>query len=63
MLNCRMSEVSEKLKKSTVNDLLSNYEGFDALITQIFNVFEHQTFCKRTRLFSNVVYLLFQDLI
>lgn len=58
-----MSEVSEKLKKCTINDILMNYEGFDALITQIFAIFEHQNFCKRTRLLSNVIYLIFQDLI
>jgi hypothetical protein len=58
-----MSEVSEKIKKCSVNDLLMNYENFDALITEIWAVFEHQNFCKRTRLFSNVVFLLFQDLI
>lgn len=40
-----------------------NYENFDALITEIFTIFEHQNFCKRTRLFSNIVYLLFQDLL
>jgi hypothetical protein len=33
------------------------------LIQQIFQIFEHQNFCKRTRLFSNVIYMLFQDLI
>lgn len=33
------------------------------MITQIFNIFEHQNFCKRTRLFSNVVYLIFIDLL
>jgi hypothetical protein len=58
-----MSEVSEKIKKCSVNDLLMNYENFDALITEIWAVFEHQNFCKRTRLFSNLVFLLFQDLI
>ena len=36
-----MSEVSAKLKQLTVNDILMNYENFDALITEIFNIFEH----------------------
>ena len=40
-----------------------NYESLDALITEIFNIFEHQNFCKRTRLFSDVVFLIFQDLL
>ncbi len=33
------------------------------MLTQIFAIFEHQNFCKRTRLFSNVIYLLFLDLL
>lgn len=33
------------------------------MLTEIFAVFEHQSFCKRTRLFSNVIYLLFLDLL
>lgn len=33
------------------------------MITQIFNLFEHQSFCKRTRLYSNVVFMIFSDLI
>lgn len=40
-----------------------NYENFDIMITQIFNIFEYQNFCKKTRLFSNVIYMLFTDLI
>ena len=63
ILNCRMSEVSPKLKNASIQELLKNYENFDALISEIFAIFEHQNFCKRTRLLSNVIYLLFQDLI
>jgi hypothetical protein len=46
-----------------VAELFSTYESFDALVTQIFNIFEHQNFCKRTRLYSNVIFMLFADLI
>eukprot|EP00347_Sterkiella_histriomuscorum_P001591 403371440 len=63
VLNCRMTEVSPKLKSYNIQDLLKNYENFDALISEIFAIFEHQNFAKRTRLLSNVIYLLFQDLI
>jgi hypothetical protein len=63
LLHVRMSEVSAKIKNVSIKEILSIYEAFDALITQIFNVFEHQNFCKRTRLFSNVIYLMFQDLL
>lgn len=62
-LSIKMSEVSMKLKNASVPDILTYYENFDALLTSIFSVFEHQTFCKRTRLFSNVIYLLFLDLL
>lgn len=63
ILSVRLSEVSAKLKNAPTSEILANYESFDALITQIFSIFEHQTFCKRTRLFSNVIYLLFTDLL
>lgn len=36
-----MSEVSQKLKGQTIQDLLKNYENFDALISEIFCIFEH----------------------
>lgn len=63
LLSLRMTEVSQKLKVLSIQEILATYEGFDALLTEIFNLFEHQSFCKRTRLFSNIIYLLFQDLI
>ena len=63
LLNIRMGEVSSKLRNCSIQDILMNYENFDALIQQIFQIFEHQNFCKRTRLFSNVIFMLFQDLI
>jgi len=59
ILSVRISEVSSKLKNSSTSEILANYESFDALLTQIFGIFEHQNFCKRTRLFSNVIFLLF----
>lgn len=58
-----MSEVSAKIKSVSIQEILGVYEAFDALITQIFNIFEHQNFCKRTRLLSNVIYLIFMDLL
>ena len=63
LLTAKMSEVSFGLKKASMNDILQCYENFDAMLTQIFAIFEHQNFCKRTRLFSNVIYLLFLDLL
>jgi hypothetical protein len=33
LLNCRMSEVSAKVKALPNNEILMNYENFDALIS------------------------------
>jgi hypothetical protein len=63
LLSAKMAEVSQKLKNASIQEILSTYESFDAMLTSIFAVFEHQSFCKRTRLFSNVIYLLFLDLL
>ena len=63
LLTTKMSEVSMGLKKASMNEILQCYESFDAMLTQIFSIFEHQNFCKRSRLFSNVIYLLFLDLL
>ena len=41
LLSVRMSEVSANLKKSTIPEIFATYESFDALVTQIFNIFEH----------------------
>jgi hypothetical protein len=41
LLSIRMSEVSPKLKGLSIGDILMNYENFDALITEIFNIFEN----------------------
>jgi hypothetical protein len=59
VLSLRMSEVSVKAKHYTVEELLSNYENFDGLIQQVFNFYQHQNFCKRTRLYQNVVFLMY----
>jgi len=32
-------------------------------VTQIFNMFQHANFCRQTRLFSNVIFMQFKDLI
>ena len=59
LLSMRITDVSQKVKSLSVVDILMNYEFFDGFITQIFHIFENQNFCKRTRLFSNVIFLLF----
>ena len=63
LLSMKIADVSQKIRNLSVTDMLVNYEFFDGFITQIINIFENQNFCKRTILFSNVIYLLFQDLL
>ena len=41
LLSIRISDVSQKVKSLSVQDILFNYESFDALVTQIFTIFEH----------------------
>jgi len=41
ILSIRMSEVAASLKNLSIQDIFMNYENFDALITEIFNIFEH----------------------
>lgn len=41
LLTAKMSEVSVGLKKASMNEILQCYESFDAMLTQIFSIFEH----------------------
>jgi hypothetical protein len=41
LLSSKMAEVSQKLKNSSMQDILSAYENFDGMLTAIFAVFEH----------------------
>lgn len=59
----RMTEVTAKVKSFTHEELFFIYESFDVLLTSIFNIFENQNFCKRTRLFTYLIFMLFKDLI
>ena len=53
---------AEEVSKLSMTEILKNYEYFEGLSTQIFDLFQHQNFCKQTRLFSNVVFMLLKDL-
>jgi hypothetical protein len=44
-------------------DLFSHYETFDALISQILQMFENNDFCRKFRLHQNFVYMIFLDLV
>lgn len=53
---------AEEVQKLSMLEILKNYEYFEGLSTQIFDLFQHTNFCKQTRLFSNVVFMLLKDL-
>ena len=56
-------KLSEEVRNLKTANILKNYEFFEGLSTQIFDQFQHVNFCKQTRLFSNVVFMLLKDLI
>ena len=53
---------SEEVRNLSMGEILKNYEYFEGLSTQIFDLFQHTNFCKQTRLFSNVIFMLLKDL-
>jgi hypothetical protein len=63
ILSKPMTKISEDVRELKTNDILKNYEYFEALVTQIFAQFQHANFCRQTRLFSNYIFMLFKDLI
>ena len=40
-----------------------NYEYFSDLLTQMTSILEHYNFCSKSRLFTNVIQLILQDMI
>ena len=53
---------AEQVQNLSMTEILKNYEYFEGLSTQIFDLFQHTNFCKQTRLFSNVIFMLLKDL-
>ena len=53
---------SDEVRNLNISDILKNYEYFEGLSTQIFDLFQHTNFCKQTRLFSNLIFMLLKDL-
>jgi hypothetical protein len=53
---------NEEVRNLSMTEILKNYEYFEGLSTQIFDLFQHTNFCKQTRLFSNVIFMLLKDL-
>jgi len=44
VLSIRISEVTRQVKKMKNKDLFQHYEGFDAMITMIIQMFENNDF-------------------
>lgn len=63
ILSKPIQKISEDVRALSTSDILRHYEYFEALVTQIFQLFTHANFCRQTRLFSNLIFMLFKDLI
>jgi len=58
-----LKTISSDVAQLKTSEILKNYEYFEAMVVQIFDIFQHSNFCKSTRLFSNVIFMCFKDLI
>jgi hypothetical protein len=63
VLSIRISEVTRNIKKLKNKDIFTHYEGFDAMISQIVQMFESSDFCRKYRLYQNFIYMIFLDLV
>jgi hypothetical protein len=41
-----MQKISDDVRALRTKDILLHYEYFEALVTQIFNLFQHSNFCR-----------------
>jgi len=62
MLTKPRKKLSDEVRTLRTADILRNYEFFEGMCTQIFDMFQHTNFCKQTRLFSNLIFMLLKDL-
>lgn len=58
-----IAKISDDVRELRTADILKNYEFFKALVEQIFVQFQNANFCRLNRLFSNLIFMLFKDLI
>lgn len=63
VLSIRISEVTRQIKKMKNKDLFAHYENFDAMISQIIQMFENNDFCRKFRIHQNFIYMIFLDLV
>jgi len=58
-----LKNISNEVRALRTVEILKHYEFFEAMVTQIFDIFQHSNFCKTSRLFSNLIFMCFKDLI
>ena len=63
ILSKGMQKISDDVRQLGTSQILKHYEYFEELVTLIFQQFQNADFCRQTRLFSNVIFMLFKDLI
>ena len=63
VLSIRITDVTKLVKKLKTKDIFAHYENFDAIISQIMQIFENTDFCRKTRLFQNFIYMIFLDMV
>lgn len=58
-----MQKISEEVRLLRTVQILKNADYFEEIMSKIFAQFQNATFCRQTRLFSNLIFMLFKDLI
>lgn len=58
-----MQKISDDVRALRTSQILKHGEYFDELVALIFKQFQNADFCRQTRLFSNLIFMLFKDLI
>lgn len=63
LLSKKAVDAPKYVKKLKTSDIFIIYEQFQKFIKAINNIFENKEFCRQSRLFQNLIYMLFLDLI
>jgi hypothetical protein len=63
LMNKQPNLVAQDIKKLSFEKMCMLYEHLDGLITHISEIFVNKEFCLKTRLFQNLVYMVFLDFI
>ena len=58
-----IAKISDDVRELRTVEILKHYEFFKAIVEQIFAQFQNANFCRLNRLFSNLIFMLFKDLI